>query len=239
MEILVLQHVECETPGYIKDLMLADGFNLTTIELDENENIPENINKFNGMLCMGGPQDTWMVEKYPWILKEKNKIKEYVIDLQKPFLGFCLGCQFLGEILGGKVVKSSPPEIGILDIDILKNKEDDILFSNFPNSIKALQWHSYEVVGLEQNPDVTLLGSSPNTKYQIFKYKNHAYGIHFHIEIKSNTVGQWSCVPEYKDALEQAIGPNALTKFESDASDNMKQMNYLATELYKNFCKIM
>ena len=41
MKILVLQHIECETPGYIKDLMLADGFDLTTVELDIGEKIPE------------------------------------------------------------------------------------------------------------------------------------------------------------------------------------------------------
>ena len=33
--------------------MLADGFNLTTIELDEGEKIPEDLNKFDGMFCMG------------------------------------------------------------------------------------------------------------------------------------------------------------------------------------------
>ena len=33
MNIIVLQHIKIEDPGYIKDLMLADGFNLTTIEL--------------------------------------------------------------------------------------------------------------------------------------------------------------------------------------------------------------
>ena len=37
---------------------------------------------------------------------------------------------------------------------------------------------------LKQIMTVTLLGSSQTTKYQIFKYKNHAYGIQFHIEIK-------------------------------------------------------
>ena len=35
MEIIVLQHIKVEDPGYIKDLMLKDGVNLTTIELDE------------------------------------------------------------------------------------------------------------------------------------------------------------------------------------------------------------
>ena len=34
MNIIVLQHTKIEDPGYIKDLMLADNVNLTTIELD-------------------------------------------------------------------------------------------------------------------------------------------------------------------------------------------------------------
>ena len=129
MKILILQHIECETPGYIKDLMIADGFDLTTVELDIGEKIPENINQFDGMFCMGGPMDTCMTKEYPWIIEEKERIKEFVIDLEKPFLGFCLGCQFLGEVVGGEVVKSSPPEIGILDIDMKdKRRDGSIIF---------------------------------------------------------------------------------------------------------------
>ena len=112
MEIIVLQHIKIEDPGYIKDLMLSDGFNLTTIELDQDEKIPNNLSKFDGMFCMGGPMDAWMEEKYPWLIEEKKKIKEFVVDLKKPFLGFCLGCQLLGEVVGGKVIKSDPAEIG-------------------------------------------------------------------------------------------------------------------------------
>ena len=239
MKILILQHIECETPGYIKDLMVADGFDLTTVELDVGEKIPENINQFDGMFCMGGPMDTYMTKEHPWIIEEKEKIKEFVIDLEKPFLGFCLGCQFLGEVIGGKVVKSSPPEIGILDIDMENNSKKDKLFSSFPKVIKALQWHSYEVASLEDDEHVTILASSPTTKYQIFKYKNHAYGIQFHIEIKSNTVSDWGCIPEYKNALEESLGSDALEKFDKIAKANMKDMNTYATILYENFCKLM
>tara|TARA_B100000965_G_scaffold139706_1_gene116299 strand:- start:1417 stop:2136 length:720 start_codon:yes stop_codon:yes gene_type:complete len=239
MKILVLQHIESETPGYIKDLMLQDGFDLTTVELDIGEKIPENIEQFDAMFCMGGPMDTWMIEEYPWLKEEKNKIAKYVIDLRKPFLGFCLGCQLLGEVVGGKVIKSTPPEIGIMDIHMHSNKNDDLLFSEFPDKIKALQWHSYEVVDLENNNDVTILASSPVTKYQIFKYKNNAYGIQFHIEIKSNTVGDWGCIPEYKNALEESLGSGALGKLEKIAAENMFDMNKHATILYKNFCKLI
>ena len=235
MEIIVLQHIKIEDPGYIKDLMLSDGFNLTTIELDQDEKIPNNLSKFDGMFCMGGPMDTWMEEKYPWLIEEKKKIKEFVVDLKKPFLGFCLGCQLLGEVVGGKVVKSDPAEIGIMNVNFVKHKETDILFSTFPKIIKALQWHSYEVKNLENIKEITLLASSPTTKYQIFKYQNHAYGIQFHIEIKKTTVNDWGCVPEYKSALEAQFGEGALEKFDQEAKANMKQMNNFSTILYSKF----
>ena len=184
MNIIILQHIKIEDPGYIKDLMMADGFNLTTIELDEGQKIPTNLNEFDGMFCMGGPMDTYMEKEFPWLVEEKKRIKEFVIDLKKPYLGFCLGCQLLGEVVGGKIVKSRPAEIGMMDINFTQEKNKDNLFSKFPDQIKSLQWHSYEVQEIENNNDVTLLASSPITKYQIFKYQDHAYGIQFHIEIK-------------------------------------------------------
>ena len=235
MEILVLQHINIEDPGYIKDLMIKDGVNITTIELDEGEKIPDNLNFFDCMLCMGGPMDTWMEKDYPWLIEEKKKIKEFVVELNKPYLGFCLGCQLLGEAIGGKVVKTNNPEIGMLDVNFLDEKKKDILFADFPQKITSLQWHSYEVQELEKNKDVTLIASSKETKYQIFRYKNNAYGIQFHIEIKDTTVNDWGCVPEYKSALENQLGQGALEKFDKDAKENMTNMNNYSKILYTNF----
>ena len=73
--IIALQHIKIEDPGYIKDLIISDGINLTTIELDEGEKIPEDLDKFDAMFCMGGPMDTWMENEYPWLIEEKKKSK--------------------------------------------------------------------------------------------------------------------------------------------------------------------
>ena len=202
--------------------MLDDGFNLTTIELDEGEKIPNDLAKFDGMFCMGGPMDTYMEKEYPWLVEEKKR-----------------GCQLLGEVVGGKVVKSSPAEIGMMDINFTDNKKKDILFSKFPDNIKSLQWHSYEVQGIDKNPDITLIASSPISKYQIFKYQDHAYGIQFHIEIKDTTVNEWGCVPEYKKALEDQLGDGALEKFDQSAKKNMKDMNNYSKILYDNFKSLL
>ena len=176
--IIVLQHIKIEDPGYIKDLMLKDKVHIKTVELDEGEKIPDDLTGFDAMFCMGGPMDTWM-------------------------------------------------------------EKDDLLFKEYPDIIKSLQWHSYEVQNLENNNNITLLASSPKTKYQIFKYKKHAYGIQFHIEIKDTTVGEWGCVPEYKSALESQLGQGALNKFDSDAKDNIQSMNKYSKILYENFKKIV
>ena len=79
MNIIILQHIKIEDPGYLKDLMMADGFNLTTIELDEGQKIPTNLNEFDGMFCMGGPMDTYMEKEFPWLVEEKKELKNLLL----------------------------------------------------------------------------------------------------------------------------------------------------------------
>ena len=239
MKIISLQHIAIEDPGTFKDFLLADGHELTTIQLDEGENIPSNLDEFDAMLCMGGPMDTFMEDEFNWLVGEKKAIGEYILNLKKPFLGFCLGCQLLGEVLGGKVVQSNPPEIGVLDIDVSDQAITDPVFNFLSNKIKALQWHSYEVQGLESNPNINIIGSSPTTKYQIFGYNNHAYGIQFHLEIRKSTVDDWAAVPEYKNALEQSLGQEALPLMKKEVNEEIDNMMAQCNQLYQNFISII
>ncbi len=239
MNILVLQHIAIEDPGYIKDLIEADGYELVQVELDEGEPIPDDLGDFDAMLCMGGPMDTWMEDDYPWLADEKRCIREWVVEREKLFLGFCLGCQLLGEVVGGQVVSSEPPEIGVLDIQMAAAARDDPLFGDYPATIKAVQWHSWEVTGLDYNTDVTLLGSSPTTRYQIFRYRQNAWAVQFHVEVRADTVRAWGEVPEYRAALEASLGAGALDAFDAAAREHMPEMNRLARVLYENFRRLL
>jgi len=234
-DILVLQHIEIEDPGYLLDLMRADGMRVTQIELDAGESIPDETDAYDAMLCMGGPMDTWMEDEYPWLVDEKRAIRDWVVERQKPFLGFCLGCQLLGEVLGGRVEPSAPPEIGMLDIEMTDAAAHDPLFADYPSVVKALQWHSYEVRGLENTPGIAILGSSTTTPYQIFSYREHAWAMQFHVEVRADTVGLWGEVPEYRDALEAGLGAGALQRLDDEARAQMPEMNRLAGLLYENF----
>ena len=209
MKFLVLQHINIEHPGIFLNFMKEDNIQIDTIELDENEKIP-NLDKYDAMIVMGGPMDTWQEEKYPWLKLEKESIHHFVSIKKKPYLGLCLGAQLLSEAIGGKVRKMETPEIGVLNISITDDKS---IFSGINKNLKALQWHSYEVCDLPSS--AKLLASSPACNVQAFSLEK-AFGLQFHVEQTNETVPQWACVPEYKLALETTLGQNALEKFKKD-----------------------
>ena len=231
MKFLVLQHIPIEHPGIFTDFMKKDNIEIHTVELDDGETIPD-LKSYDAMIVMGGPMDTWQEEEYSWLKPEKESIYEFVCIQKKPYLGLCLGAQLLGEVIGGKVKKMEIPEIGALTIDISNH---ETIFKNMPNKIKVLQWHSYEVSSLPK--EANLLASSNECLVQAFSF-NKAFGLQFHVEQTEKTVPQWSCVPEYKLALEETLGEGALEKFEKDINYNLIDFNKKAEQIYNNFLQV-
>ena len=232
MKFLALQHINIEHPGIFLKFMKEDNIQLDTIELDKNEKI-SNLDKYDAMIVMGGPMDTWQEETYPWLKEEKENIHNFVSIKKKPYLGLCLGAQLLGEAIGGKVKKMTTPEIGVLNVSIEDNKS---IFKGMNKNLKALQWHSYEVCDLPSS--AKLLASSPACIVQAFSSEK-AFGLQFHVEQTNETVPQWACVPEYKSALENTLGQNALEKFKKDVEENLNVFNDSAKTIYKNFKEII
>jgi len=212
--------------------MKGDHIKIDTIELDRNEKMP-NLEKYDAMIVMGGPMDTWQENTYPWLKMEKENIYNFVSVKKKPYLGLCLGAQLLSEAVGGKVRKMKTPEIGVLNVSITNDKT---IFNRLEKNLKALQWHSYEVCDLPSA--ASILATSPACNVQAFSLEK-AFGLQFHVEQTSKTVPQWACVPEYKSALEKTLGLNALEQFKKDVQENLKDFNNSARIIYENFKKII
>ena len=232
MKFLVLQHINIEHPGIFLNYLKNDQIKIDTVELDEGEKIPK-LDSYDAMIVMGGPMDTWQEETYPWLKSEKEAIHKFVCVNKKPYLGLCLGAQLLSEAVGGKVRKMKTPEIGVLKVYVEDNKS---LFNGLNKELKVLQWHSYEAYDLPSNTN--LLASSPECKVQAFSSYN-AFGLQFHVEQTNKTVPEWACVPEYKSALENTLGQNALEKFKKDVEENLNVFNNSAKIIYNNFKNII
>jgi len=237
-KILVLQHIEIEYLDNIQKFLNIDKKKIVIIKLFENQKIPDNLNFFSMMIVLGGPMDTCMEDRFPWLKDEKKKIREFAIELERPFLGICLGCQLFGEVLGGKIVKSSKKEIGFYKVSTNPKINNDKIFYKLPKNFNVFQWHSYEVKDIK-NPFVKVLASSKSTKVQLFRYKNHAYGMQFHIEIDRFSLKKWLANKEYKDELTQQLGKSAEKDLINRSSMEISNIENICKMMMTNFKKII
>jgi len=232
MHILVLQHERVEHPGIFRSFLSADGHTWEAVELDEGEPLPD-LDGFDALWVMGGPMDTWQEEAHPWLRTEKQFIKEAVQERGLPYLGFCLGHQLLADALGGAVGPAQTPEVGIMEVYQTDLRASDGFFEGVPDRFNCLQWHSAEVTALPEGAQV--LAASPDCAVQAMAWGARAFSMQFHIEIEADTVEMWSQIPEYKTALEAAMGPGSVPDLQAKASDNMQAFNGTARRIYSNW----
>tara|TARA_B100000963_G_scaffold264757_1_gene232967 strand:- start:123 stop:851 length:729 start_codon:yes stop_codon:yes gene_type:complete len=235
-KVIVFQHVQNEGLEKIEQYLLKKGLFIEKIRLFENEDIPKNLSQFSLMISLGGPMNTWMIEKFPWIVKEKNAIKEFVVNLEKPFIGICLGCQLLGEVLGGKIKKSRFSEIGLFDLNSKESIYKDKNLNFFPKKATVFQWHSYEVCSL-RNSNIKNLATSSRTENQLFRYKSHAYGLQFHFEVDLDTIEKWLKEETFKITLEKIFGSNPLGIIKEKYANEFHKMNLLCEKFILNLIK--
>ena len=237
MRFLILQHIDAEHPGILRDFMAADGVRRDTVELDEGDAIPP-LDGYDAMVVMGGPMDVWEEDAHPWLVPEKAAIAEAVRERELPFLGVCLGHQLLADALGGEVGPMRAPEVGVLDVELTgEGRGDPVLGSAPASSFKALQWHGAEVKRLP--PGGVALARSPACPVQAFRVGVSAFGIQYHVELTDATVREWGVIPEYAAALEQTLGADGLERMQAGATAHMGEFNENARRLYDAFMAVV
>ena len=236
MNILILQHIAIEHPGILLDFFRDDGFRWTTVELDEGEAIPE-LDPFELMVVMGGPQDVWQEDQYPWFRKEKAAIRKFVLDMRRPYLGICLGHQLLADATGGRVGLAKIPEVGVLTISSTDAGRRDPLLSALPDPMTVFQWHGAEVTDMPANADI--LATSDACPVQAFRVGQHAYGFQCHVEITGDSVSEWAAIPGIADSLESAMGKGAVARLQTEVTCQLPQFNRDARTLYESFKTVL
>lgn len=231
-KLLVFQHIECEHPGLFRSYLKEDNVEVFTVNFDQGDAIPELID-FDALWVMGGPMDVWDTEEFPWLIDEIQAIKQWVLDLKKPYFGLCLGHQLLAVAIGGKCNYLKVPEIGVLEIELNAQGIADPIFKDLPERQTCLQWHSVEVSHLPD--DVAVLASSPQCGVQAMRVGEKAWSMQYHIEAEEDTIENWSQIPAYWDSLMKAIGEEGLAKMNKQFANHTGQFARHSKQLYDNF----
>lgn len=201
--VLVLQHHPDEDPGMLGAVLEGVGFGLHAVELDAGHAIPD-LEPFDILLVMGGPQHVWEEDEHPWLAQEKAAIAHWVCELARPCLGVCLGHQLLADALGGTVRPMAVPEIGVNEVHLTAEGLADPVAGNLPCTLPALQWHEAEVV--EPPPGGLVLARNNHSEVQALRVGPLAWGVQFHLEVGPDTVPKWAAVPEYNQTLSDTVG---------------------------------
>jgi GMP synthase-like glutamine amidotransferase len=234
--ILVFQHMEAGHPGLFRELLRRDEVAVHTVRLDLGERIP-NLDSFDALWVMGGPQDVWEEAEHPWLVDEKAAIREAVVARAMPFLGICLGHQLLADALGGEVGPADQPEIGVFEIERCAGAAGHPLFAGLPERSPFLQWHRAEV--RRPPPGAQVLATSPRCAVQAIAVGPHAFGLQCHAEVDAPTLDEWLGLPAAIEVLAQALGPDGPARFTAQARGHMAACNRAARQLYRNFMTLL
>lgn len=184
MKIHCVMHASFEKPGVIEEWANKKGHQFSITHIYKNENLPANVEEFDFLIFMGGPQSPLALDKYPYIADEIALAKK-AIQAKKLVFGICLGAQIIAEALGAKTQRSPHREIGIYPVLLLEEGKNDPFFSKLSPTFDATHWHN-DMPGIVQ--DMVLLAKSEGCPQQAFRYGDRVYGFQFHLELTQDLI---------------------------------------------------
>jgi glutamine amidotransferase class-I len=181
MKIHFILHETFEVPGAYLAWAALSGHDVAMTKIYQDEKLPENVDSFDFLIVMGGPQSPiGDNSEFPYFdPKAEIDLIKKTIKADKYIVGACLGAQLLGEAYGGTTEKSPSCEIGNFPIELTEDGLEDKNIKHFGKQAITGHWHS-DMPGLPDTAKV--LAKSKGCPRQIIKYSEKHYGFQCHPE---------------------------------------------------------
>ncbi|MCE5293938.1 MAG: gamma-glutamyl-gamma-aminobutyrate hydrolase family protein [Chlamydiales bacterium] len=187
MKVHIVVHESFEAPAAIATWANSKNHKIEYTKFYNNESLPEEVDAFDFLVIMGGPQSpaTTIEECSYFDAKKEIEFIQKAINKEKAVLGVCLGAQLIGEALGAKCEHSPNREIGVFELTLTESGKKDPLFSSFPEKFLVGHWHG-DMPGVTQDSEI--LAYSEGCPRQIIRYTPKVYGFQCHFEFTPEVI---------------------------------------------------
>jgi GMP synthase-like glutamine amidotransferase len=141
------------------------------------------VKDFGGMIVLGGSPNVDQEEQFPYLRPLKEGIRE-VIATGRAYLGFCLGHQLLGQVLGCSVGPLPRKSVGFITGELTPAGLSHPAFQGLSPRFRLFKWHGQGVLppvppGINilmesQAAAVEALGMERNPRVVGLQFDNHA-----------------------------------------------------------------
>lgn len=229
-KVLVFQHVAHKILGTLNPTLKERKLNMRYVNFERTPEEHPSVQKYNGLIVLGGHMGVYEAEKYRHIKVEMQLIEE-ALKKDIPILGICLGAQLLAHVLGANVKKSEQKEIGWCDIHMTEEGLKDPLFSHFKPTEKIFQLHG-DTFDIPQS--ATHLASSDLCTGQAFRY-NKAYGIQFHLEVDYPMIMRWLDNPRNQEEMFNTHSGFSMEKIKEETEMYLPHSADLSHQTFSKF----
>ena len=232
--LLVFQHVPHEILGRLDPLLKNAGFRIRYVNFGRTPEAQPDVDKYDGLIVLGGPMCISQRESYPHLLTEIDAISD-AMDSGMPVLGICLGAQLIAAALKAKVHRNPVKEIGWYDVTPTADGLNDPLFRLFEGTEKIFQWHGDT---FEIPHGAVHLASSPDCPNQAFRFGDRVYGLQFHLEVDAALINRWLKTPVHVNELKELSPAISAEQIVADTPRHIERSMELGDRLFGEFIRL-
>lgn len=233
-KVLVFQHVAHKILGTLNPTLRDHGLRMRYVNFERNPEEEPTLEKYNGLIILGGHMGVYEAEKYTHI-KTEMKLIEEALNKNIPILGICLGSQLLAHVLGAEVRQSEEKEIGWYDINLTEEGQKDPLFNHFQSTEKMFQLHG-DTFDVPQT--AVHLASSEICSGQAFRYGDKVYGIQFHLEVDQPMIHRWLLNHRNQKEIADSNGKFSINQITLETEQCIKHSMDLGQQTFAKFIEL-
>ena len=234
-KVLVLQHVPYEILGTLDPLLRGAGYRIRYVNFSREPNAEPNIDKYQGLIILGGPMNVDMTDEYPHLATEVRLIQR-AADQGIPILGICLGAQLIAKAMGAQVRKNPVKEIGWYNIALTDAGKTDPVMRHIEDSRLIFEWHgdTFDI------PDCAVhLATGATCAHQAYRIGENIYGFQFHLEVDAALVERWLSTPVYQAEIESTNGQICPDQVRRETAQHIDQLMDLSRLIFGEFLRLM